>query len=91
MHHTFIVRILQRIAELGNDLQRLTRCQPTRVLQLPQIEAVHEFHDEIRHAFRLTKIVHRHDVRVTQPRQRTSLPLESLGKCGVRGRAWQDL
>jgi hypothetical protein len=43
-----VVRELQRVANLRHDGQRLARRNASGVQQLPQVHAVHEFHEEIK-------------------------------------------
>ena len=42
-----VVRELQRVANLRDDGQRLARRDASRVKQLPQIHAIHKFHQEV--------------------------------------------
>ena len=43
----FVVRELERGADLRNDFQRLARREFAGLLDLPQVRPVHVFHDEI--------------------------------------------
>ena len=59
-----------------------------RVLQqLAQRQPIHVFHQQIMESARLAEIINRHDVRMTQSRQRAGFALETLGKLGVRNAA----
>jgi hypothetical protein len=83
----FVVGELECFADLRDYLQRLLGREPARLLDLPQIRAVHELHHQIRLAGRLPEIMHGHNVRVIQPGQRAGLPIEPLGKTGIVRRA----
>ncbi len=47
MDDAFVVRELERGADLRNDCQRLARRKFARLLDLPQVRPVHKFHEEI--------------------------------------------
>ena len=47
MDDTLVMGILQRITDLRDDGQRLARRDSPGMQQLPQVHAVHEFHQEI--------------------------------------------
>ncbi len=85
MHDPFVVRVLERLANLGNDRQRLLRLELAAGDQLPEVRAVDELHDEIVHPAGLAEVVHRDDVRVAQSRERPGLTGESLGEPRGRG------
>ena len=90
MDHALVVRVLERIANLRNDLQRLARGQATSLFELAQIRAIHELHEEEVEAgeglgdgvWRLgrsaAELVNRDDVRMTQPRQGPGFAIEPL-------------
>ena len=63
-------------ASSGRDLLRLQ--------QLPQRHPVHVLHQQVVKPVRLAEIMHGHDVRVVQPRQRLGLAREPLGELRVR-------
>ena len=50
MHDAFVVRILEGLADLGDNLQRLGRREFARVLHLAQIRPVHILHEEVMEA-----------------------------------------
>ena len=47
MDDALVMRELQRVANLRHDGQRLARRNAAGVEQLPQVHAVHKFHEEI--------------------------------------------
>ncbi len=88
----FVVRKLERLADLRDDGQRLLGRKPAGALDLPQIAAVHEFHYEVVQGARLAEVMHRDDVRMVQARQGAGFAVEPLGKARVaRGGGRQDL
>ena len=96
MHDAFVMRKLQRLADLRHDRQSLVRWQATTVHQLPQICPIHIFHQKVKDWSRprcrsaivrhdLTKIMHRHNMRMTQPSQRPGFAIKSFGKRRISG------
>ena len=78
-----VVGELQRVANLRHDGQRLARRNAAGVEQLPQVHAVHEFHEEIKQAVRPAEFVNRHDAGMIELRQRLGFAGEAFGKRGV--------
>ncbi len=92
MDDALVVRELQRLADLGDDLQRLARRKPAGPLELPQVQPIHEFHEEIGEPVHLTELVDRDNVRMVQLGQRAGLSPEAFGKAGpARGLRRQNL
>ena len=88
MHHALVVSILQRVANLRDDLQRLARGEASGLFELAQVRAIHELHDEKVQPARVAEFVNCDDVGMIQPGQRTRLAVETLGEvyalCVVR-------
>ena len=80
VHNALVMGELERLADLRDDLQRLARGQLARPLQLPQVQAVHEFHDEVRQPVHLAEFVDGHDVGMGQFGQRARFAIEPLDK-----------
>ena len=76
----FIVRELERLANLRDDLQRLARRQFARLLQLSQVKSIDKLHDEEGQSVGLAELMDGDDVRMAQSRQRAGLAIEPLGK-----------
>ena len=51
--------------------------------QLPQVHAVHEFHEEVKQPVRSPELIDGDDAGMVQPGQRLGLAGEPLGKCRV--------
>ena len=47
VHDAFVVRILEGLANLGDDLQRLGRGEFAGPFNLPQVRAIHILHEEV--------------------------------------------
>ena len=86
VHDALVVRELERVADLRDDLQRLARREPPGLLQLPQVQPLHILHDEVVQAARLPELVHGYDVGMAQPGQRPGLAGEPVGKAGIGAR-----
>ncbi len=84
MHDALVMRELERLAYLGHNLERLARGKFAGPFQLPQIQAVHKFHDEIRQPARLAEFINRHDVRMIQFGERAGLAIEAFDKVRTR-------
>ncbi len=81
VHDALVMRVLQRIADLRNDRQRLPGRNPARLKELPQRDSVHKLHDQVKHVLGLAEIVNGHNVWVREFRKRFRLQHESLRKC----------
>jgi len=105
MHHALIVGVLQGLANLGHDGQRLLRLQLALAEQLPQVGPVHVFHEEVvqRPTFLggralacrqlgAAEVVHGDDVRMAKPGQRAGLAAETrLEGRVLRQLRWENL
>ena len=80
-----VVGELERLANLGDNLQRLARREFARPLELAQVQAVHILHDEKRHALDLAEFVDGDDVGMIQPGQGAGLAVEAFGKIRAPG------
>jgi hypothetical protein len=60
--------------------QRCLRHELARTQKLPEIQAVHEFHEQEIKSTRLPEIVDGDDVRMVQGGERLGLPREAFGK-----------
>ena len=78
-----LVGVLQGVADLRHDPQRLLRLQVAVAQQLPQVDAVHVLHDEVVEAAGLAEIVDGDDVGMAEPGQGAGLAVEALGEGGV--------
>ena len=87
-----VVGILEGVANLRHDRQRLARRHPPAVHQPAQTHPVHEFHQEVEKAVRPAGIIDGHNARMIQPGQRLGFPGKPLGKRRVTANARrQDL
>ena len=93
MHHALVVSVLQGLANLGHDGQRLLRLQLALAEQLPQVGSVHVFHEEVvqgaaflgrrpvggrrRRQLSGAEVVHGDDVRMAKPGQGAGLAAET--------------
>jgi hypothetical protein len=64
MDHAFIVRKLERLANLRYDFECFAGGKFARPLQLPQVQSVHKFHDEEWQAVHLSELIDGDDVRM---------------------------
>jgi len=58
--NAFVVRLLQRVANLWNNLQRFTRREASGAFELAQDRTIHKFHDEKAQAVHLPEFVNGH-------------------------------
>src|ERR1035438_7466354 len=87
-----VVGVLEGIANLRHDGQRLARRHAAGAEQLPQAHAIDVFHQQVIDSVRLAELEQRHDVRMQQLGQRLRLAGEAFGKRGVAPDArWQHL
>ena len=85
------MRVLERLADLGHDRQGLSRREAARAHRLPEVDAVHKFHQQVKEAVGLAEVVNADDVRMIQPRQQPAFTGEAFGKRRVPGeRLGQD-
>ena len=80
MDDSLLVRVLQRLANFWDNAKRLGWRKFSRLKQLPQRQAVHKFHQQIKISLRFAEIINRHDVRMMQFCQRARFALESFGE-----------
>ena len=80
MDDAVLMRILQRLAHGRHHGQRLLGREPAGLHCLPQIHAVHEFHEQKVKAACLAKVVNRDNIWVVQRRERLRLLGESVCK-----------
>ena len=84
MHDAFVMRKLERLANLRDDLQRLARAKVCpRAHRLPQIQPIHKFHDEVGQPVHLAEFVDGDDVGMIQLGQRAGFAIEPFGKSGA--------
>ena len=80
VHDVFVVRELQRLADLRNDAQSLLRRELSAADHFPQVRAVNVLHDEVVQLSLLAEIIDADDVLVVQLRQGPRLARKPLGK-----------
>src|SRR5207249_6328210 len=80
MDDAFVVSELQGVANLRHDLQSFARQNMAGAQELPQVQPVNEFHDEVVQLARLTRIVDGDNVGMIEFRQSTCLPAEALSE-----------
>ena len=90
VHDAFVVGVLQRVAELRNDLQRPSGRKLPGLLELPQIYAIDVFHDEVVHSAGFAELVHRNDGGVTEAREGAGFAIEAIGKAPAIGGLWRE-
>ncbi len=78
-----VVGVLQRLADLRHDGERLGGRESPRLQHLPQRQAVHKFHQQKIISLRFAEVVNGDDVGMVQPGQRAGFAFESLGKLRV--------
>ncbi len=83
MDDALVVRELERVANLRHDGQRLARADATGGEQLPQVHAIHEFHDEEIQSIGAAEIMDGNDAWVVEPGQRLGFAGEPFGESGV--------
>ena len=87
-----VVRVLQRVAHLAHDAERLLRLDLARAHHLPQVRAVDVLHHEVVQAACDARVVDVDDRRVVEARQRAPLAREALREGRVARRiGWQHL
>src|SRR5882724_4515637 len=85
MDDSFIVRKLQRRANLRHDLERFARREFAAALQLSQVQSVNKLHNEERQTVNLAEFMNRHNIRMTQPGERAGLLIKALDEAGAAG------
>ena len=85
MDDAFVMRELQRLANLRHDLQCFARLEFAGPLQLPQIQPIHKLHDEEGQPVHLAEFVQRHDIGMAQLCQCPRFAIEPLGKTRTAG------
>ncbi len=85
-----VMRDLQGLADRRHYRQRFFRLQLMVTDDLPQVETVHEFHQEEVKRARLSEIVNGDDIGVVQSCERLGFMLESLRKTRVPGAFWSE-
>src|ERR1019366_1635472 len=80
VNYSFIVGVLQGVAHLRDDLQRQPWVERAGLEKLPQVGAVHEFHEEIEVFAGLAEIMHPDDMRMAESGQSAGFTGESLRK-----------
>src|SRR5262249_30560156 len=89
---SLIMRVLQCVTKLGNDLQCLARLEMTAAHDVPQIGPIHKLHDEVVELAagalrsclaRFAEIEDADDVRMVELRERAGLAREALGERGI--------
>ncbi len=83
MDDALVVRELEGVADLGDDLQGLARGELAGLLQLPQVQPFHILHDEIMQPPGLPEFVNGDDVGMAQPGQGARLAGEPVRKAGI--------
>src|SRR5687767_429425 len=83
MNDAAIMCKLQRFTKGRNNRQRLLRAKLPCAQEFPEIHAIHKLHEQIEEAATLSEIVNRHDVRVTQRRERLRFSREALAKVRI--------
>ncbi len=83
MHETHLVRLGERIGDLGGDAEGLVRRQRTLRQPLLQRLAFHQFHDQEVNAVLMADIVQRADVRVGKFRNCLGFAVQSLAQSGI--------
>ena len=72
-----VVREVERVEQLAHDAHRFLDVEAfVRVEKVLQLLATDEFHDEVGDVAFLGEVVHLHDVRVVEPRDRLRLARE---------------
>ena len=78
-----VVGVLEGVANLRHDGQRLARRDPAGAQQLPQAHPVHILHQQVIDPVRLAELEEGDDVRMQQLGQRLGFAGEAFGKGGV--------
>jgi hypothetical protein len=85
VQNALFVGVLQRLTDLRHDGQRLSRREPPGPHRLAQVHAIHELHEQVVKAARLSKVVHADDVRVVQSGEHPAFAVETLGEVRIAG------
>jgi hypothetical protein len=85
-----VVRVLERVADLGHDRQGLARREAALAHQPAQVRALDELHQQEPALARLAEIVDAHDAGMVEPREQACLAQEALGEARVPGRAGRE-
>ena len=85
VNDAFVVRELQRLADLRHDGQRLFWRQFPRLFDFAQVGAIHELHQQIVQRAGLAKVMNGDDVRMIEAGQGAGFAVEPLGKTGIAG------
>ena len=80
---TLVMGELEGITNLGHDGQRFPRGDAPGVEQLPQIHAIHKFHEEKVEAIRAAKFVDSDDTGMVEFGEGSGFTGEALGKRGI--------
>ena len=80
MDDPLVVGVLQGIADLRHDGQRLARRQTPGFEQLAQVHPVHELHEKVEQPVGLAELVERDDAGMVELGQRLGLAGEAFGK-----------
>ena len=83
MHNAAVMGKLQRIAKRRDNGERLLGRELAGAQQLPEIRAIHEFHQQKIKAAGLAEIMNRNNVRVIQSGERLRLAGEAFGELGI--------
>jgi hypothetical protein len=85
MHQPLVVRVLQGVAELLNDRQRLRGRQRAALQEVTQVLAVDVFHGERVEPIAVAEIVDRDDVRMIEPGQGLGFAGEARREGSIAG------
>ena len=80
-----VVGVLERVAELRDDAQRLARRELARAQDVAQVGAVDEFHHDVVAARDFSEFMDGDDVLMRQRRERPGFPVEALDELGILG------
>src|SRR5262249_32864743 len=92
MDNAFFVRELQRLANLRHDLHSVFCNELAATNELPQVDAINEFHQQIIQALFLTELMKDDNIWMIEFGERPGFPGEPFGERGIlRGFRRQDL
>ena len=91
MHHAALVRVGERLGDVAQNADHLGDRQRPVAQPCAQRLALHERHRVVGEALRLTRRVHRDDIRVLQCRDRLDLAFEALDADPLRELGREDL
>ncbi|EMI19728.1 hypothetical protein RMSM_03347 [Rhodopirellula maiorica SM1] len=83
MDNAFVVCVLQSIAEVRHDRQRMLGCQLASFNDVSKCRTINKFHQKVVGVFDVSEFVDGHNVGVTQFCQRPSFPRETKCKFDV--------